>query len=72
MGAAGNSHITPILKQLYWLIIVFPFLLKVLILTCKFLNSLGPKYLVAYQPAQYLRSANEAHMVVLISNMETI
>ncbi|KAF7249257.1 Testican-1 [Varanus komodoensis] len=64
MGTGRYSHITQVLYQLHWLPIeVWP-QFKVLVITYKALNGLGPGYLkerlLPYLPSRPLRSAAEA------------
>ncbi|KAF7245646.1 putative RNA-directed DNA polymerase from transposon BS [Varanus komodoensis] len=63
-GTGRYSHITPVLHQLHWFPIEVRAQFKVLIITYKALNSLGPGYLKEhlrpYLPARPLRSAAEA------------
>ncbi|KAF7237686.1 putative RNA-directed DNA polymerase from transposon BS, partial [Varanus komodoensis] len=58
------SHVTPVLYQLHWLPVEVWAQFKVLVLTYKALNSLGPGYLkehlLPYMPSRPLRSAGEA------------
>ncbi|KAF7247022.1 putative RNA-directed DNA polymerase from transposon BS [Varanus komodoensis] len=64
MGTGHYSHITPVLYQLHWLPIKVRAQFKVLVITYKALNSLGPGYLKErlrpYLPSCPLRSAAEA------------
>ncbi|KAF7245428.1 Otogelin [Varanus komodoensis] len=63
-GTGRCSHITPILRQLHWLPIEVRAQFKVLVMTYKALNSLGPGYLkerlCPYMPSRPLRSAMDA------------
>jgi hypothetical protein len=62
------DHITPILINLHWLPIHKRIMFKVLLLTYKCLNGVGPKYLqelLVLQESQYsLRSLNQGLLVV--------
>ncbi|XP_058023146.1 uncharacterized protein LOC131190137 [Ahaetulla prasina] len=44
-GAVRSSHVTPILRRLHWLPVVFRVRFKVLVTTFKALHGLGPGYL---------------------------
>ncbi|KAF7248857.1 Phosphatase and actin regulator 3, partial [Varanus komodoensis] len=63
-GTGHYSHITPVLYQLHWLPIEVQAQFKVLVITYKALNGLGPGYLKEhlhpYLPSHPLRSAAEA------------
>ncbi|KAF7237899.1 Proteasomal ATPase-associated factor 1 [Varanus komodoensis] len=63
-GTGHYSHITPVLFQLHWLPIKVRAQFKVLVITYKALNSLGPGYLKErlhpYLPSRPLRLAAEA------------
>ncbi|KAF7244380.1 putative RNA-directed DNA polymerase from transposon BS [Varanus komodoensis] len=63
-GTGHYVHMTPVLRQLHWLPIEVRAQFKVLVMTYKALNSLGPGYLKErlhpYMPARPLRSAGEA------------
>ncbi|KAF7245360.1 RNA-directed DNA polymerase from mobile element jockey [Varanus komodoensis] len=64
MGTGLCSHITPVLRQLHWLPIEVWAQFKVLVMTYKALNGLGPGYLKErfrpYMPSPLLRSATDA------------
>ncbi|KAF7251550.1 hypothetical protein EYD10_03015 [Varanus komodoensis] len=64
MRTGRYSHITPVLYQLHWLPIEVWAQFKVLVITYKALNGLGPGYLKErlrpYLPSRPLRSAAEA------------
>jgi len=61
------DHITPILKKLHWLPVVFRIEYKVLLLCFKSLNGLGPKYLsnllMPYIPKRNLRSSDKKLLI---------
>ncbi|KAF7243896.1 Membrane-associated transporter protein [Varanus komodoensis] len=63
-GTGRYVHMTPVLRQLHWLPIEVRAQFKVLVMTYKALNGLGPGYLKErlhpYMPARPLRSAGEA------------
>ena len=63
-GTGRFEHIRPILAHLHWLPIRFWLQFKVLVMTFKALNSLGPRYvkerLSLYMPARDLRSVGGA------------
>ncbi|KAF7239223.1 Disintegrin and metalloproteinase domain-containing protein 12, partial [Varanus komodoensis] len=63
-GPGRYVHMTPVLRQLHWLPIEVWAQFKVLVMTYKALNGLGPGYLKEhlrpYMPARPLRSAGEA------------
>ncbi|KAF7238201.1 putative RNA-directed DNA polymerase from transposon BS [Varanus komodoensis] len=63
-GTGRYAHMTPVLRQLHWLPIEARAQFKVLIMTYKALNSLGPGYLNErlrpYMPDRPLRSAGES------------
>ncbi|KAF7236386.1 Small glutamine-rich tetratricopeptide repeat-containing protein alpha [Varanus komodoensis] len=63
-GTGHYVHMTPVLCQLHWLPIEVQAQFKVLVMTYKALNGLGPGYLKErlhpYMPARPLRSAGEA------------
>ena len=60
-GAATREHIKPILYKLHWLPVAVRAQFKVLVLTYKALNGLGPGYLkdrlLPYEPAWQLSSS---------------
>ena len=62
-GTWWRAHITPVLSQLHWLQIGDRIRFKVLVLTFKALNGLGPTYLrdrlFRYAPPRLLRSADQ-------------
>ncbi|KAF7246224.1 Oxygen-regulated protein 1 [Varanus komodoensis] len=64
MGTGHYVHMTPVLRWLHWLPIEVQAQFKVLVMTYKALNGLGPGYLKErlrpYVPARPLRSAGEA------------
>ncbi|KAF7253399.1 Methyltransferase-like protein 24 [Varanus komodoensis] len=64
MGTGRCSHITPVLHQLHWLPIEVRAQFKVLVITYKALNGLGPGYLKEclrpYMPSRPLRLAAKA------------
>ncbi|KAF7246415.1 Serine/threonine-protein kinase RIO3 [Varanus komodoensis] len=64
MGTGRYVHMTPVLRQLHWLPIEVRAQFKVLVMTYKALNGLGPGYLKEhlrpYMPSCPLRSAGEA------------
>ncbi|KAF7236906.1 Coiled-coil domain-containing protein 40, partial [Varanus komodoensis] len=64
MGTGRYVHMTPVLRQLHWLPIEVRAQFKVLVMTYKALNGLGPGFLMEhlrlYTPARPLRSAGEA------------
>ncbi|KAF7240347.1 Tetraspanin-31 [Varanus komodoensis] len=64
MGTGQYAHMTPVLRQLHWLPIEARAQFKVLIMTYKALNGLGPGYLNErlrpYMPDHPLRSAGES------------
>ncbi|KAF7253666.1 hypothetical protein EYD10_00580 [Varanus komodoensis] len=63
-GTGRYAHMTPVLRQLHWLPIEVRAQFKVLVMTYKALNGLGPGYLKErlrpYMPSRPLRSAGEA------------
>ncbi|KAF7251647.1 Serine/threonine-protein phosphatase 4 regulatory subunit 4 [Varanus komodoensis] len=63
-GTGHYVHMTPVLRQLHWLPIEVRAQFKVLVMTDKALNGLGPGYLKErlrpYMPTHPLRSAGEA------------
>ncbi|KAF7251190.1 Enteropeptidase [Varanus komodoensis] len=63
-GTGRCSHITPVLRQLHWLLIEVRAQFKLLVMTYKALNGLGPGYLKErlhpYMPSRPLRSAMDA------------
>ena len=62
-GTQWRAHMTPVLSQLHWLQVGDRIRFKVLVLTFKALNSLGPLYLrdrlFRYSPQRTLRSAHQ-------------
>ncbi|KAF7234952.1 hypothetical protein EYD10_18178, partial [Varanus komodoensis] len=64
MGTGRYVHMTPVLRQLHWLPIEVRAQFKVLVMTYKALNGLGPGYLKErlhpYTPARSLISVGEA------------
>ena len=67
-GTNRREHITPVLQALHWLPVEFRIRFKILLLTYKTINGLGPSYLrddlVPYQPNRTLRSQNAGLLVV--------
>ncbi|KAF7249279.1 Peroxisome proliferator-activated receptor gamma coactivator 1-beta [Varanus komodoensis] len=65
-GTGRCVHMTPVLRQLHWLPIEIRAQFKVLVMTYKALNGLGPGYLKErlhpYMPSRPLRSAGEAFL----------
>lgn len=63
-----REHITPVLKSLHWLSIIYRIEFKVLLIVLKTVNGLGPKYisrmLYDYQPTRALRSVGAGQLVV--------
>ena len=55
------GHITPLLRELHWLPVEQRIVFKILLLTFKSLNDLGPSYirdmLQTYKPSRNLRSS---------------
>ena len=62
-----RAHITPVLKDLHWLPVRFRAQFKVLVLTFKTLNGLGPVYLKErlhpHRSARTLRSSAEGFLI---------
>jgi hypothetical protein len=62
------DHITPVLKSLHWLPVVYRIQYKLLLLTFKALHGLAPSYIaeliVRYAPERQLRSASQHLLVV--------
>ena len=58
-----HDHVTPILRQLHWLPVMYRIRFKVLMLVFKCLHGLAPSYLkellVPYTPPRALRSCNQ-------------
>ncbi|XP_057690967.1 uncharacterized protein LOC130915167, partial [Corythoichthys intestinalis] len=67
-GTNRREHITPVLQALHWLPVEFRIKFKILLLTFKTINGLGPSYLtdalVPYRPNRTLRSQNAGLLVV--------
>uniref|UniRef100_A0A670IW23 Reverse transcriptase domain-containing protein n=1 Tax=Podarcis muralis TaxID=64176 RepID=A0A670IW23_PODMU len=67
-GGGRRDHITPVLKDLHWLPVRFRAQFKVLVLTFKALNGLGPVYLKErlhpHRSARTLRSSAEGLLAV--------
>uniref|UniRef100_A0A670I7A7 Reverse transcriptase domain-containing protein n=1 Tax=Podarcis muralis TaxID=64176 RepID=A0A670I7A7_PODMU len=67
-GGGRRDHITPVLKDLHWLPVRFRAQFKVLVLTFKALNGLGPVYLKErlhpHHSARTLRSSAEGLLAV--------
>ncbi|XP_053104853.1 leucine-rich repeat-containing protein 39 isoform X1 [Hemicordylus capensis] len=65
-GSSRRDHITPVLKELHWLPICFWAKYKVLVITYKALNSLGPGFLrerlLCNEPRRPLRSSGEVRL----------
>ena len=64
-----HDHITPILKQLHWLLIRFRIQFKILLLTFKFIYTWScskylPEMILLYKPNRSLRSANQILLTV--------
>ena len=55
------EHITPVLRSLHWLPVIYTIDFKMILLTYKALNGLGPQYmsdmLLCYEPPRALRSS---------------
>ena len=62
------DHITPILRQLHWLPVIYRIQFKILLLTYKSLNGLAPSYLTELihynNPGRSLRSSNKVTLKV--------
>ncbi len=62
------DHISPVLSTLQWLPIKHCIDLKILLITYKALNALGPLYLSEllshYSPPRPLRSQNSGHLII--------
>ena len=60
---AKYVHISPVLKELHWLPVIFRIRYKILLLTFKCIHGLAPSYLsgliTVYKPARELRSQNK-------------
>ena len=58
-----NEHITPILRSLHWLPVIYRIDFKVALLVFKALNGIGPNYIhdmfTQHNPARSLRSQNK-------------
>ena len=67
-GLKKRDHVTPTLEKLHWLPVDLRILYKVLAITYKSLNGLGPAYLsellTEYIPSRSLRSASENRLCV--------
>ena len=65
--AGRRTHVTPLLKQLHWLPVIYRSMFKVLVLTYKAVSGMAPEYLTdlitEYQPTRNLRSSNERLLV---------
>uniref|UniRef100_A0A672L323 Reverse transcriptase domain-containing protein n=1 Tax=Sinocyclocheilus grahami TaxID=75366 RepID=A0A672L323_SINGR len=63
-----SEHITPVLRSLHWLPVIFRIDFKVLLLVYKSLNGLGPKYiadmLTEYKPNRPLRSLGSSQLEI--------
>ncbi|KAL0151164.1 hypothetical protein M9458_053677 [Cirrhinus mrigala] len=63
-----SEHITPVLRSLHWLPVIFRIDFKVLLLIYKSLNGLGPKYiadmLTEYKPNRPLRSLGSSQLEI--------
>jgi hypothetical protein len=70
------EHITPLLKQLHWLPIIFRIKYKIGLLTFKCLNGLAPQYLVSmltwYAPTRSLRSDSQKLLKVKSAHLKTV
>ena len=68
MRAKKYDHVTPLLKELHWLPIEQRPVFKILLLTFKCLNGVGPEYLkdmlTPYQPGRSLRSSNDSLLCI--------
>ena len=62
------NHVTPLFKELHWLPIDLRIAFKILLLTYKSVNGLGPSYLCdilqPYRPARSLRSSSYGLLVI--------
>ena len=70
-----HDHISPILKELHWLPVKSRIEFKILILTFKAYQEIGPKYLtdslIKHTPSSSLRSTNKELLMVPKYNLET-
>jgi hypothetical protein len=70
------EHITPLLKQLHWLPIVFRIKYKISLLIFKCLNGLAPQYLASmltlYAPTRSLRSADQKLLKEKSAHLKTV
>ena len=64
-----RDHVTPILHKLHWLPIHQRVIFKLLLMTFKALNGIGPAYLrdllIFYRPTRALRSASDSLLLVV-------
>ena len=69
------DHITPVLKELHWLPIAERIDFKVLLLTFKAMQGIGPSYLrellQAYKPSRSLRSSNKNFLTIPKYNLKS-
>ena len=68
------DHITPLRRELHWLLVEQRIVFKILLLTFKSLNDLGPSYvrdlLQAYKPTRSLRSSTRNLLVTPRSRLK--
>ena len=73
--AKRTNHITPVLRQLYWLPVNQTIVSKVLLITFKIINGYAPSYLSSllesYKPKRTLPSATKRLLIVPISSTST-
>jgi len=62
-GTRRCEHITPILKELYWLPVAERIDFKVLLNSFGVLNDIAPSYLKEIHPSGTLRSANKGPLI---------
>jgi hypothetical protein len=71
-----SDHITPLLKQLHWLPVMYRWQYKLSILAFRHFDGSLPAYLsnilTIYHPARTLRSSSEKLLVVPVRNMKTV
>ncbi|XP_058024855.1 uncharacterized protein LOC131191095 [Ahaetulla prasina] len=75
-GAPRSSHVTPLLRRLHWLPVVFRMCFKVLVITFKALHGIGPGYLwdrllpsvTSHHPVRPVRSHREGLLRVPSAN----
>ena len=72
----STQHITPVLKQLHWLLVLLRINYKILLLTFKALHTLAPPYLTellqTYIPSRTLRTSSASPLFTPSAHLSTM